>query len=488
MGFTKIVEADLTNIGVIGLPDTPGLSTASMQAKLEETSRGVIIPKHNALIDELQDTSSAGNLGAVPLAGRTSNPTIQSVMEKLSADLAVVEGSSVSDTFKNIESGGATFTASGDDTFKINAGSNVTITPLASPDKGIQISATGGGQSTGDMRMNDYDSQGNVKTAGGIEAYVTSAISGKADTADLPTKTSDLTNDSNFVADASYVHTDNNYDATAKGIVDGASAAIAAKSTVAWNQQITTGQRIAIVTIDGTPVDVFAPTGGSPGTGSVDSVNGYTGTVVLTAADVGALPSSTAIPTKTSDLTNDSGFITSTSVPTKTSDLTNDSGFQTASDVSSAIGALDATITGAAANKTLATLTETDGVISATYQDISITKSQVSDFPSIPSAANDGTLTIQQNGTTKGTFTADQVTNSSVDIVTDEWTAPYTTLDGTTAVFSGLNDAYGYDLYCEDKLIGISAIAKTGSGTSTTLTYTVTGASIGDVFKLRIIK
>ena len=33
------------------------------------------------------------------------------------------------------------------------------------------------------------------------------------------------------------------------------------------------------------------------------------------------------IPTATSDLTNDSGFITSTDVPTLTSELTNDSGF-----------------------------------------------------------------------------------------------------------------------------------------------------------------
>lgn len=77
-----------------------------------------------------------------------------------------------------------------------------------------------------------------------------------------------------------------------------------------------------------------------------------------TAAEVGALPDTTAIPTKTSDLTNDSGFMTSytetdptvptwakaaskptytasevgalpsnTAIPSKTSDLTNDSGF-----------------------------------------------------------------------------------------------------------------------------------------------------------------
>ena len=39
------------------------------------------------------------------------------------------------------------------------------------------------------------------------------------------------------------------------------------------------------------------------------------------------------IPTKTSDLTNDSGFITDADVPTKTSDLTNDSGFITDADI-----------------------------------------------------------------------------------------------------------------------------------------------------------
>ena len=50
--------------------------------------------------------------------------------------------------------------------------------------------------------------------------------------------------------------------------------------------------------------------------------------------DVGYITSA-AIPTKTSDLTNDSGFITKSSLPTKTSDLTNDSGYITAQDIPS---------------------------------------------------------------------------------------------------------------------------------------------------------
>lgn len=41
----------------------------------------------------------------------------------------------------------------------------------------------------------------------------------------------------------------------------------------------------------------------------VQSVNGMTGDVILDAVDVGALPDTTTIPTKTSDLNNDSGFV-----------------------------------------------------------------------------------------------------------------------------------------------------------------------------------
>ncbi|MGN0133627.1 MAG: phage tail spike protein [Anaerotignum sp.] len=50
--------------------------------------------------------------------------------------------------------------------------------------------------------------------------------------------------------------------------------------------------------------------GGSAITGAVESVNEKTGAVNLTAEDIGAMPADTAIPTKTSDLTNDSGFLT----------------------------------------------------------------------------------------------------------------------------------------------------------------------------------
>lgn len=46
---------------------------------------------------------------------------------------------------------------------------------------------------------------------------------------------------------------------------------------------------------------------------------------------------SNAIPTKTSDITNDAGFITSASLPTKVSDLLNDSGFLTTANIATSL-------------------------------------------------------------------------------------------------------------------------------------------------------
>ena len=101
----------------------------------------------------------------------------------------------------------------------------------------------------------------------------------------IPTKTSDLTNDSNFASDENYVHTDNNFTTALKNKLN----------------VIATGAEVNVQSdwdVADTSSDAF-------------------------------IKNKPAIPTKTSDLTNDSGFITSAALPTKTSDLTNDSGFIT---------------------------------------------------------------------------------------------------------------------------------------------------------------
>ena len=69
-----------------------------------------------------------------------------------------------------------------------------------------------------------------------------------------PTKTSDLTNDSNFVADATYVHTDNNYTATEKNKLSGLVA-------VEANPSGTASTDLTKIAIGGTNYNI--PSGGS---------------------------------------------------------------------------------------------------------------------------------------------------------------------------------------------------------------------------------
>lgn len=143
-----------------------------------------------------------------------------------------------------------------------------------------------------------------------------------------------------------------------------------------------------IKTINGTSllgsgnIDV---SGGGSG-GSVDSVNGKTGTVVLDAEDVGALPNTTTIPSALSQLSDDSTHRTVTDTQKNTWDAKQ-----------AAISDLSTIRTGAAAGATavqpgsLATV-----ATSGSYNDLS-------NKPSIPSAVTEST--VSGWGFTKNTGT-----------------------------------------------------------------------------------
>lgn len=163
--------------------------------------------------------------------------------------------------------------------------------------------------------------------------------------------------------------------------------------------------------------------------------------------------------------------------------------------VKQAIDALDVTTTGAATNKTITALTQTDGKIAATYSNISITKSQISDFPTIPTV-NNATLTIQKNGTNVQTFTANQSTNATANIITDDWVKTASVSSGSVT-FSGIDDttSYGYDVYfaITDNSTNKAPYAKlttmTGSGTSSmSLTYETDADNGTNNAKLRRIR
>lgn len=94
---------------------------------------------------------------------------------------------------------------------------------------------------------------------------------------------------------------------------------------------------------------------------------------------------------------------TSPSISASATSYSNTSSGLTATNVQSAIdevygvfGTLDGVITGSpSASKTLTVFSETDGIVTATFGDISITKSQISDFPSTmtPSSHSHGSIT-----------------------------------------------------------------------------------------------
>lgn len=197
------------------------------------------------------------------------------------------------------------------------------------------------------------------------------SISGNEISANVPTKTSDLQNDSGYItsSDIPAIPTKTSELQNDSGFITAAS--VPTKTSELQNDSgfITSADIPAVndatLTIqkNGTTVGIF-------------TANSSTNKTV----DI-------TVPTKTSDLQNDSGFITSASVPTKTSELQNDSGFITSSDIP------------AIPTKT-SELQNDSGFITAA---------------SLPTV-NDATLTIQKNGTTIDTFTANSSTNKTVNI------------------------------------------------------------------------
>ena len=212
MAFTKITENDTINKGVMGLPDTPNLSTAEMQAKFEELSNDVIIPKFNNLVDELEAKSAAGNIGAtIPSGINAESENVQAVLngiaekahthEKSDAELtdavtkahehsnkSVIDkftenesgvplyngGKMTGDAFKKVKVGDKYITAKDYDTIEFIAGDNVVI-DADTEKKTLKISAIGGsGGGGGDMYKAVYDKNNDgmvddAKTVGSLD-------------------------------------------------------------------------------------------------------------------------------------------------------------------------------------------------------------------------------------------------------------------------------------------------------------------------------
>lgn len=180
--------------------------------------------------------------------------------------------------------------------------------------------------------------------------------------------------------------------------------------------------------------------------GKIDTikVNGTTQTITNKTVDL-------SVPTKTSDITNDSGYITSASLPTKTSELTNDGADGTSTYVEADDLATVATsgsyndlsnkptIPAAQVNSDWNAASGVAQILNKPTLAAVATSGSYNDLsnkPTIPTV-NNGTLTVTQNGTSKGTFTANSSTNETISL-TDTTYSNFTGATSMTAGAAGL--------------------------------------------------
>lgn len=201
------------------------------------------------------------------------------------------------------------------------------------------------------LSSNDFTSSEKTKLANiasgaqvnvleGIQKNGTSVtITNKIANITVPTKTSDITNDSNFPSDASYVHTDNNYTTTDKnklaGISAGAQVNVIESIKVNGTAQTVTSKAVSI-TVPTKTSELTNDSNLVVDAAYVHTDNNYTSSekTKLSGIDTGAQVNkiesvkvngtaltitskavNVVVPTKTSDITNDSGFITISDVP-----------------------------------------------------------------------------------------------------------------------------------------------------------------------------
>ncbi len=203
----------------------------------------------------------------------------------------------------------------------------------------INIQGGGGGSST-DVKINGTsitsNDEADIQTEGTYNA-TTNKIATMSDLPTVPTKLSDLTNDTGFITNTTnnltnYYTKTNTYTKTE---VDQLIGAISTLDIQIVQTLPSTGSTSTIYLVPKTAstndnYDEYIYVNNNwehIGSTEVDLSNYYTKTQTDDLLDDKADTSD--IPTKVSDLNNDTGFITSSSLPTKVSDLTNDAGYIT---------------------------------------------------------------------------------------------------------------------------------------------------------------
>ena len=177
MAFTKITTADTADKGVVGLPNKPAMAASEIQHKFDELALDVLMPKHNALIDELEAGTAGASIGVKD--ANNNDTTLQARLNDIAAG-----------GYTKTEADAKFLTITGaEETYLTQASAESTYLAIEdAPTKVSDLTNDSGFITSSDVPTKTSDLTND-------SGFVTSA--------DIPTKVSDLTNDSGFITSAS---------------------------------------------------------------------------------------------------------------------------------------------------------------------------------------------------------------------------------------------------------------------------------------------
>jgi len=507
MGFTRISNAEINSRGATTLPNQPQISAAALKQEFDAPAKQIVAPKVNNLMDELEASTSAGNLGAVAPTGRTGT-TVQGVINSVSTDLATLEANAgiaiadahthdnkaLLDTYTQSETDLASAVA--DDHTHSN---KALLDTYAQSETDLADAVSKKHEHSNKSLLDDY-TQSNTDIADAVakkhdhtnKSLLDTYTQANTDLADAVTKKHDHSNKA-VLDKFSEVSGDPYYDGNPIG---GGGSADAYKSIKVGTTTLTasgadTFELVADENIILTPDTTTTPkqikiksTGGGTGSASWGGISGTLSnqTDLQAALDAKANTSSLATVATSGAYSDLSG---KPSIPTVTDTYSGaSSDGMSGKAVKSAIDALDVSDS-AVAGKYVSAVSEIDGKISVTRENLPTVPTNVSDLTNDSGyqTASDVSTAISGKADTSD---LDNFTTSVVQL-------------NDQATFDNLDPAYGYDLYYDDDGATGSITVPTWAGTYTKsagtnagtikLAYDITNGTNGtSKWALRILK
>lgn len=297
-----------------------------------------------------------------------------------------------------------------------------------------------------------------------VGTFTANASSNKTINISVPTATSDLTNDSGFLTSSTLpiastsslgaVQVGSGLTISSGGVLSATGGGVA--DSVAWGHITGT---LADQTDLTTALGAKANTADLATVATSGSYNDLTNKPTIGNATLTIQKNSTSVGTFTANATSNKSI--NITVPTRTSDLTNDSGFLTSYTETDPVFSASP-----AADITAADISSWDA-----KSDFSGSYNDLTDKPTIPTVGN-ATLTIQKNGTNVQTFTANATSNKTANITVPTKTSDLTNDSDFVEDASYVHTDNNYTTAEKNKLAGIAAGAEVNVQANWTQTTT----------------